>query len=789
MEILDYIKDKTIIVCNSSYKKYILDKVSDSDKVYHLKFYSRKDFIDHYYFSYDYLTISYVMEKYNVSYDTACIYLNNLVYVNGDSDFSNLKFLYNLKEELISEKLLYFDDSFTNYLKDYHILFVGIPYFTKLEEDMIKKLKLTNSLEIVNDNNKYVREIVYHATYMEDEISFVCDRISSLLHDGVDINRIKLCNVSDDYINCIEKIFGFYNIPICFDKHYLFGLNIAKEFLDLYEDKSLEEVIDILKDKYDKSLLNKIVSIVNKYVLIENKDIKRQFIIHDMKCSFVGDILNNRVSVIDLLNDYIDKDDYVFLINFNQNAVLKFVKDEDYITDVMKDKLLIDLVKDTNIKIKEATIKRLFSINNLVISYKDESFYNSFYPSNLISELGLKVVLVDKKLVSYSNLYSSLKLASMLDNFIMYGQKDEDLEIFYSNFPILYRKYDNRYSILDDDFKNYYKEGLVLSYSNMNMYNLCNFAYYVSNVLNLNIYEDNFASYIGSLFHYVLQHYFKDNISILDSVNSFTLNNRELNAKENFFVSKLVKEIEFVVNSIEKQMKFSSLDKALYEERIVVDIKDEVPVIFKGFVDKLLYKDVLGKKVVAIIDYKTGNCDIDLSLSKYGINLQLPVYLYLVKNGLDKNVIFAGFYLQKILNDVPLIDKDEDILVNKYKNLKLKGYSNSDFDILSLFDKSYKDSEVISSMKIKNNGDFYSYSKVLSNLEIDNLINLVQEQILKTKEGILNRRFDINPKKVALVNLGCRFCKFKDICFVSSGDVVELQKEKDLSFLGGDVDA
>ncbi len=34
-------------------------------------------------------------------------------------------------------------------------------------------------------------------------------------------------------------------------------------------------------------------------------------------------------------------------------------------------------------------------------------------------------------------------------------------------------------------------------------------------------------------------------------------------------------------------------------------------------------------------------------------------------------------------------------------------------------------------------------------------------------------------------NLACENCKYKDLCFKTSDDEVVLEKQKDLSFLGG----
>ena len=50
------------------------------------------------------------------------------------------------------------------------------------------------------------------------------------------------------------------------------------------------------------------------------------------------------------------------------------------------------------------------------------------------------------------------------------------------------------------------------------------------------------------------------------------------------------------------------------------------------------------KKVIAVIDYKTGDKNIKLDTLEYGINIQLPIYLYLLKKSSRfKNSVIAGF--------------------------------------------------------------------------------------------------------------------------------------------------
>ena len=62
-------------------------------------------------------------------------------------------------------------------------------------------------------------------------------------------------------------------------------------------------------------------------------------------------------------------------------------------------------------------------------------------------------------------------------------------------------------------------------------------------------------------------------------------------------------------------------------------------------------------------------------------------------------------------------------------------------------------------------------------------------KIDEAKDKILNTDFEIDPKRVGFNNVSCKYCKYKDICFMNQNNVKILEEIKDLSFLGGDDNA
>ena len=48
---------------------------------------------------------------------------------------------------------------------------------------------------------------------------------------------------------------------------------------------------------------------------------------------------------------------------------------------------------------------------------------------------------------------------------------------------------------------------------------------------------------------------------------------------------------------------------------------------------------------------------------------------------------------------------------------------------------------------------------------------------------ILSRDFAINPKRIDNKNIGCEFCKFREICFYKEEDLVDFSKANYKEFL------
>ena len=237
----------------------------------------------------------------------------------------------------------------------------------------------------------------------------------------------------------------------------------------------------------------------------------------------------------------------------------------------------------------------------------------------------------------------------------------------------------------------------------------------------------------------------------------------ELTNKNTFFISHLQKELHFVVNTIKKQYGHSKHNVEKHELKLDYPINYKIKTKLTGKIDKVLILD----NNALIIDYKTYNQPFDRDLIDFGIEIQLPFYLYLLKSVMP-NINIAGVYLQHILNLNSKYEPNKDLTKELENNLKLDGITFNNLSLISIFDDSYEKSEVIKGLKIKADG---SVSKTKNIFDDDKMLlettkNLINDCI----SSVCNGNFKIYPIKIENKKDGCKYCDYKDICFVKNKD-------------------
>ena len=747
MDFIDSINMETLIICSKNDKKMI----NELHILKPIKVMTMDEFIKNYFYDYNENAIIYLMNEYKINYEIAKEYIDNTYYVNDIKyGVNKLDFLVDLKHKLIDNNLLIYNSLFIDYLRRVNIIIYDIE-MDQFYLDLFKGFKY----QIIKREYQNYNHVVYKFDTTEDEVYFVVNEICKLIDMGISPKKIKLANVNSDYYNMVNRIFSLYNLKVNINySSLLISYNIVKEFIKRY--KSNEDIREILEDINDNSTIyHELVKVLNEYLIYDNKELLIYKIEHATinNCSY-----DLGIDLIDYLDYQSNTDEYVFLVGFNEGLIPKYYKDDLYITDNVCELVKLDTTKILNKKLETKILNNLGDIKNLTITYKNSDYKKSYYPSNLVNHYKVDDISINKD-ITYSTLYDKIRLVKMYDEYYKYGNIMDDFGLLNSNYKINYNSYDNRYTGINSKM-----DKLSLSYSKLNIYNKCAFRYYLANVLKLDIFDENFSTVIGNMVHFVMEEALKNNENDIDKFVNIFLQDKVLSKKEKFFLDKYIISIKELLNQVILEKEYGLFDHSKYEEKIDIKISDNI--YFTGIIDKVLYYNANNHTYIALVDYKTGNDDISLKYLENGIDIQLPIYLYLSKYlGLD-NLIYVGFYLQK-LN------------INK-KDYRLVGYTNSDEEIIPIIDNNYSNSKIIKGLKTNKDGSFSKNAKILSNDEINEIINKTETIIKDTINNILNNKFDINPKVDGDDYIGCEYCKFKDICFKTYNDIVKINATKEV---------
>lgn len=776
------LQDNTLIICPNNQKEYILNYLSETKQIINIKFMTIDEYKKNYLFDYDVKTIEYLHRTQNLHPANAKEILENLYYIDENKNYNSPKLnkLKQIKQELINNNLLIFNPLFPNFLKKYNIVVYGYGTLNKFYNSIIKG-------QIIPFEKTSTSKILYEFDDIEEETEYLFTEIINLLNKGTDINDIIVANVNNDYIPYIKRYEKYYNIKIQFqENNSIIGTHLVKEFIEKLNYQNANEIYQWLIDK-NSVLSSTLISILNKYADFTDLNTVIELIKDDLShINIKQNKLKNSIKTINIF-DEVQDNQHLFFIGFNDN-IPAIYRDNEYITDNIRNEVNMSTTHQLNKLSKDNTIAWLSQISNLHLSYSKRSPFNTYNRSFIADECKCTT-----KNYQFNKNYSKelllKKYSSLLDNYRKYNDSNdkEEIEKYYSLFQKAdYLSYNNAFKKFPFTLNN-----LQLSYTSLSTFYQCPFSYYLSNILKLNDNQKSFYSEIGTAIHSVLEKISTDDS---DSDNQYEkvkeLFRQEINnldqdiisdSRNAMFIAIIEDKLKDVVTFIQKHRKecFSNTGlKELHEKNIEIIINNNTK--FKGIIDKIMYTECNGEIYLAVIDYKTGSVDSNITKLDevdYGFSLQLPIYMYLIKKAEENNLIeefkdkeikFCGFYLQFVLNKIPKADYKKELKPLCENDLKLNGYSSNIKNRMSMFDPNidcYNKSEYIKSLSFKNNNEPMKSSKTFTDDYLDVLIDTVDKKIKEASKEINDGKFFIQPKIINNVNRSCQYCPFGSICY------------------------
>ena len=181
-----------------------------------------------------------------------------------------------------------------------------------------------------------------------------------------------------------------------------------------------------------------------------------------------------------------------------------------------------------------------------------------------------------------------------------------------------------------------------------------------------------------------------------------------------------------------------------------------------GTIDRVdVYTDMLGRRYVRVIDYKTGRRSFRLGDVLWGLNMQMLVYLAaLVESG--EETAAGVLYMPAAEPSVPA-DRGADpasILEEAGKQLRMNGVVLSDQEIIQAMEAGAKGKFIPAALN--KDGSVRAKSSALSQEELQTVLAYSKRLIAAMGEELLEGRVQASP--VMKNKNTCQYCPYSPVC-------------------------
>lgn len=787
-------EEDIIIVSNKYIKPILIQKFSNQmRKITFKSFDEVKDDI--------YTTIDYQMLFHNMKEDTNLevlrIKLANSYFIQQDSNepFLHELYLYHQNNHLI------LDENHLSYYKSKKVYFVNYYGDDDLINQMLPFLKHYERCFTTNSIDKELT--IFHFENYDDEILEVVNHIAILLNKKVDPAKIVIHKINKDYLNKLEEYLMIYKIDYIVEgEGSFFDVDIVKNFfhdLKNYEAMRLNKVLkDYLIDKKDNKIFSKIGKVLEPLIMLDltinsiTLDLIKDVFIH----TIYQEEVTNAIKIENVLNHIYDDDTHIFIMNFSHGEIAHIYKDDTYLNDKIRKNLkLLTSFDKTQIEEKKI-LDCIHSYESIHLSYSTYCSSKIYMPSNLIKELAKKriVNICDASIHIYHIVnedMAKMRFFKAYALYRLYQKKTFDYLYGYTYFCAdLTKRYQSDFNATLD-YLALPTLFMELSYTKLNDYFSCPFRFYLKYILNIEEkMEDNNSTFVGRMYHFVLEKVVAkryidrrtkeevlENISvyICDFVKNQTY---EIKDKLKFYLNKFSEELKLIVEIIMDFMDHSSFEVLGLEQKLEKQLDDYTVVV--GLIDKILKY----QEYYLVIDYKTNPVHPNWYALDVGLDLQLPLYLYLIKAN-DPNAKIAGSYLQSVFRTSLLKYEDKPLSKVMLEQLKYVGYTLQDRDVILAIDTNALNGSGSLPKQIVSNKGFYKnfLKKSFTQTQFDAIILYVEKLIFEANKKIRKGLFPILPLTDEKNESVCRYCRLKDLCYRNETMKKVYKKHDDFSYL------
>lgn len=364
----------------------------------------------------------------------------------------------------------------------------------------------------------------------------------------------------------------------------------------------------------------------------------------------------------------------------------------------------------------------------------------------------------------------------------------------------------------------YYSNGLSLSASSVERFYKCPFQYFCQDILRLKVIlpREVIGLESGSMIHDCLENILKNHTKeeflaltegeFLQESTKYAMAYWENQMGGDFSKTqrdmakfqKLMDHMQKMLQHLQMELKESTFYPAYFELEIndqnpdFPTLKLETPaqhkLQFKGKIDRVDTCEVGGKQWVRVIDYKTGHRKFHLGSLLYGIDMQMPLYLFTITSeGYKLGDATPAGVLYLPAGNVPHDRKRQESQKKTLEDHVNDTYSMNGFILndVSLYHRMDPEGKFTEFKITKTNPDKVT-GNALSSTQMQNLKKLILQNLTNMTDTVYQGKIDALPLKLKDLEV-CKYCNFQDICGNSEekhcNDTPKQHKENDADIL------
>ncbi|MCR5032012.1 MAG: exodeoxyribonuclease V subunit gamma [Lachnospiraceae bacterium] len=248
------------------------------------------------------------------------------------------------------------------------------------------------------------------------------------------------------------------------------------------------------------------------------------------------------------------------------------------------------------------------------------------------------------------------------------------------------------------------------------------------------------------------------------------------NATNRYQIARLRKILKRNVDVLQYQVQKGQFVPTYYEEDFgeegeSFDLGEGEQIRLLGRIDRIDTAGTDTREYIKVIDYKSGDKDLDLAQVNYDLQLQLVLYLHAAlekerKRHPDKEIVPGGLYYYHIADPFLKLEEElpeEERLQKEREAFRMKGVTNDSEEALLLIDRDTATKSDVVRVTRKKDGSLDAYSRVLSNDAFALICDYVEQRIPQIGREMLRGRIAMNPALYKTTD-SCTWCPYKAIC-------------------------